>query len=39
LKINDKEMAEQKIVLESTFQEWRDGVEQIDDICLMGVRI
>ncbi len=39
LKISDKAMAEQKILLESAFYDWKGDNEQIDDICVLGVKI
>jgi serine phosphatase RsbU (regulator of sigma subunit)/Tfp pilus assembly protein PilF len=39
LSIQNKTMDEQKIVLEHHFEEWRGGHEQIDDVCIIGVRI
>ena len=39
LKISKKSMDEQKQILETTIVEWQDGYEQIDDICVFGVRI
>jgi tetratricopeptide (TPR) repeat protein len=32
-------MAEQKILLENTFYTWRGGLEQIDDVTVIGIRI
>ena len=32
-------MAEQKNILEQKIEEWKGNFEQIDDICVMGVRI
>ncbi len=29
---------EQKLVVEKTFEEWKNGYKQIDDVCVMGVR-
>lgn len=39
ISISDKEMKEQKEILYSTLNDWKGGLEQIDDICLVGVRI
>ncbi|MCH2232617.1 MAG: SpoIIE family protein phosphatase [Crocinitomicaceae bacterium] len=39
LEIHGKPMKEQKFVLERTFEEWRGEIEQLDDICFIGVRI
>jgi hypothetical protein len=32
-------MLEQKDILNYTFENWRGKLEQIDDICIIGVRI
>lgn len=32
-------LIEQKRVLNDTFEEWKGDLEQIDDVCLIGVRI
>jgi len=39
LRINKKPMKDQKDILDETIQEWMGGVEQIDDILVMGLRI
>ena len=39
LSIHEKEMAEQKTILDNTLKDWMKGYEQIDDICVMGVRV
>ena len=39
LSVHKKEMAEQKSILENTLKEWMKDHEQIDDICVMGVRV
>jgi hypothetical protein len=31
-------MAQQKEVLDSTFANWRGTLEQVDDVCVIGVR-
>jgi serine phosphatase RsbU (regulator of sigma subunit) len=38
LKIQDKKMEEQKSILDSTIEEWRGDIEQIDDILIIGRR-
>lgn len=35
----DKSMAHQKTSLESTFDKWKGDLEQIDDVCIIGVRL
>jgi serine phosphatase RsbU (regulator of sigma subunit) len=32
-------MAEQKILLETTFKKWVGNLEQIDDVTIIGVRV
>jgi len=32
-------MEEQKVVIDETFETWKDDVEQVDDVCVIGVRI
>ncbi|HIA35443.1 MAG TPA: hypothetical protein EYM84_06920 [Flavobacteriales bacterium] len=38
LSIQDKEMNEQKTILETTLAEWKGNQEQIDDVLVIGVR-
>jgi serine phosphatase RsbU (regulator of sigma subunit) len=37
--IHQKPMAEQRTILDTTIDEWRGPIEQIDDIIVIGVRI
>ena len=39
LSIQDKSMEEQKTKIEEVFETWRGSLEQIDDVCIIGVRI
>lgn len=39
IQISSQSMAEQKFELESRFENWRGGQEQIDDVCVIGVRV
>ncbi|MBL4655808.1 MAG: SpoIIE family protein phosphatase, partial [Bacteroidia bacterium] len=39
LYIHQKPMKEQHQILDDTIEKWRDGKDQIDDICLMGVKV
>lgn len=32
-------MDEQRLILEKAFQDWKGELEQIDDICIIGVKI
>ncbi|MGP8217541.1 MAG: tetratricopeptide repeat protein [Bacteroidia bacterium] len=34
-----KSMAEQKKILEETFENWKGGLEQVDDVLVIGLRI
>lgn len=34
-----RSMSEQKEILESTYQQWKGNLEQVDDICVIGVRV
>ena len=39
LSMQDKSMPEQKSLIDNAFEEWRGTLEQIDDVCFIGVRI
>lgn len=39
LSIQDKTMEEQKLIIDNVFEKWRGNIEQIDDVCIIGVRI
>jgi serine phosphatase RsbU (regulator of sigma subunit) len=39
LSIQDKSMEEQCRILNETFEAWRDNLEQVDDVCVIGVRV
>lgn len=39
LAINTKTMDEQKSILQSTFNDWKGSIEQIDDIIVIGTRL
>ncbi|MFI5203359.1 MAG: tetratricopeptide repeat protein [Flavobacteriales bacterium] len=39
LSIRNKSMNVQKSVLDETLTEWKDELEQVDDICIIGVRL
>jgi serine phosphatase RsbU (regulator of sigma subunit)/Tfp pilus assembly protein PilF len=39
LKIGDDEMSEQKQILSDTLDNWKGELEQIDDVCVVGIRI
>lgn len=39
IKINEEPMMKQKEILDSTIEEWMGDLEQLDDICVIGVRL
>jgi serine phosphatase RsbU (regulator of sigma subunit) len=39
LSIQTKSMAEQKEILNNTFENWRGNLEQIDDVLIIGIRV
>lgn len=39
LSIQDKSMPEQKKIIQTNFNDWKGGLEQVDDVCVIGVRI
>jgi serine phosphatase RsbU (regulator of sigma subunit) len=39
LTISSKSMEEQNQLLSKEFNSWKGDLEQIDDVCVMGVRI
>jgi hypothetical protein len=39
LSIQDKTMDEQKEFLDQAFEKWRGNLEQVDDVCIIGVRV
>ena len=39
LSIQDKTMEEQYTILDNSLEEWRGNNEQVDDICIIGIRI
>lgn len=36
---SDKNMEAQRLFLESTFNNWKGDLEQVDDVCVLGIRI
>jgi hypothetical protein len=32
-------MVEQRVLIDEAFETWRGNLEQIDDVCVIGVRI
>ena len=39
LSIQNKTMEEQKEILEQYFENWKGSLEQVDDVCVIGVRV
>jgi len=39
LELSTKEMSIQKETLNSKFEEWKSGIEQVDDVCVIGVKL
>ena len=39
LSLSHKELDEQKSIIEETFETWKGDLEQVDDVCILGVRI
>jgi len=39
LSIQSESMGMQKKLIEETFEKWRGNIEQIDDVCVIGVRV
>jgi len=39
LSIQDKSMEEQKTIINESFETWKGHLEQIDDVCVIGVKI
>ncbi|HEU4718369.1 MAG TPA: tetratricopeptide repeat protein [Bacteroidia bacterium] len=38
ISVSDKKMEEQRQLLENAFREWKGGLEQVDDVCIIGVK-
>ncbi|MDQ3048577.1 MAG: serine/threonine-protein phosphatase, partial [Bacteroidota bacterium] len=39
LSFSNKQMDEQKTLIENTFHTWKGKFEQVDDVCIIGVRL
>ena len=39
LSVQDKDMFEQKQIIDKVFEDWKGNLDQIDDVCIIGVRI
>ncbi|HRE73768.1 MAG TPA: tetratricopeptide repeat protein [Flavobacteriales bacterium] len=39
IQISQSPLSEQKSILETTIQNWKGDLEQVDDICVIGIRV
>ena len=39
ISVQDKSMEEQKIIIDEVFENWRGDLEQLDDVCVIGVQV
>ena len=39
LSLQDKSMDEQYEIIDRSLEEWRGNIEQVDDICVIGVKV
>jgi len=39
LSIQEKSMEEQRLLIDEAFEAWRGKLEQVDDVCVVGVRV
>jgi hypothetical protein len=39
LEVANEPMDEQKRILDEKFEAWKDGFEQLDDVCLIGIEV
>jgi len=39
LSIQQNPMEEQRRLIDEAFENWRGSLEQIDDVCIIGIRI
>ena len=39
LENHQKPLAMQKEILDARFEEWRGDLDQVDDVCVIGIRI
>ncbi|MCP4411124.1 MAG: SpoIIE family protein phosphatase, partial [Gammaproteobacteria bacterium] len=38
ISIQDKSMDEQKLLINDSFENWKENYEQVDDVCVFGVQ-
>jgi len=39
ISLNGRPMEQQHLVLENQFEEWKGELEQVDDVCVLGIRL
>ncbi|MEO9533547.1 MAG: tetratricopeptide repeat protein [Crocinitomicaceae bacterium] len=39
IQIANKPVDQQKAILNQTFNQWKGGIEQVDDVCISGIRV
>ena len=39
LESSDLDLDAQKVILNKKFEEWKSNLEQVDDVCVIGIRI
>ncbi|MBI2279296.1 MAG: SpoIIE family protein phosphatase [Bacteroidetes bacterium] len=39
LSVQDKDMLEQKQIIDKVFEDWKGNLDQIDDVCIIGVKV
>lgn len=39
LSLGNQSMSEQRISIERFFEEWKSDLEQVDDVCMIGIRV
>ena len=39
IQMQDKSMPEQREILNNAIEQWKGNLEQVDDICVIGVRV
>jgi len=32
-------MEEQKLIIDTVFENWKGSLEQIDDVCVVGIKV
>jgi hypothetical protein len=39
LELQEKPVSDQRMVLDETFETWKGIEEQVDDVCIVGVKV